>query len=96
MLGPISPIREKGDWPKNPFREKGDGSKNLGRRETAKKFREKGDSICNKCSNNCFTKLLEFEGELSTLAFFRSVRSDEEAGQELRKEVPLEVFGVRI
>ena len=46
--GPMTPIREKGDWPLNPFWEKGDGSKNLGRRETAKKFREKGDGLYNK------------------------------------------------
>ena len=35
--GPISPIWEKGDRPKNPFREKGE------RLKKAKKFREKGE-----------------------------------------------------
>ena len=35
--GPISPIWEKGDRPKNPFREKGE------RLKRAKKFREKGE-----------------------------------------------------
>ena len=42
----MTPIREKGDWPLNPFWEKGDDSKKLGRWETAKKFREKGDGLC--------------------------------------------------
>ena len=36
-MGPISPIWEKGDRPKNPFREKGE------RLKKAKKFREKGE-----------------------------------------------------
>ena len=36
-MGPISPIWEKGDRPKNPFREKGE------RLKRAKKIREKGE-----------------------------------------------------
>ena len=48
VAGPMTPIREKGDWHLNPFWEKGDGSKYLGRRETAKKIREKGDGLYDK------------------------------------------------
>ena len=54
---PMTPITEKvkEDWPLNPLQqEKGDGSKNLGRRETAKKFREKGDFMINDNNSNVF------------------------------------------